>query len=112
MGRGPNLVHGRIGRNWMAVRDMDIAAQLMGIRLLPAKLLAFAVSSFYAGVAGALMVFMWLGAAEPKPSTSTCRSSSCSWSSSAVGSMIGSFLPPALIHILPIIVRAAPASLG
>ncbi|MCB1543524.1 MAG: branched-chain amino acid ABC transporter permease, partial [Rhodoblastus sp.] len=61
-----NLVHGRIGRNWMAVRDMDIAAQLMGIRLLPAKLLSFAVSSFYAGVAGALMVFVWLGAAEPE----------------------------------------------
>src|SRR5690606_37845331 len=51
-----NIVHGRIGRTWMAVRDMDIAAQLMGIRLLPAKLLAFAVSSFYCGVAGALKI--------------------------------------------------------
>ena len=61
-----NIVHGRIGRMWMAVRDMDIAAQLIGIRLLPAKLLAFAVSSFYVGVAGALMVFLWLGAAEPE----------------------------------------------
>ncbi len=60
-----NLVHGRIGRMWMAVRDMDIAAELMGIRLLPTKLLAFAVSSFYCGVAGALMVFLWYGGAEP-----------------------------------------------
>ena len=59
-----NLVHGRIGRTWMAVRDMDIAAELMGIRLLPTKLLAFAVSSFYCGVAGALMVFLWYGGAE------------------------------------------------
>ena len=59
-----NIVHGRIGRMWMAVRDMDIAAELIGIRLLRAKLLAFAVSSFYIGVAGALMVFLWLGAAE------------------------------------------------
>ena len=59
-----NIVHGRIGRMWMAVRDMDIAAELIGIRLLRAKLLAFAVSSFYVGVAGALMVFLWLGAAE------------------------------------------------
>jgi len=41
-----NLVHGRIGRMWMSVRDMDLAAELIGIRLLPAKLLAFAVSSF------------------------------------------------------------------
>ncbi|MBM3523562.1 MAG: branched-chain amino acid ABC transporter permease, partial [Alphaproteobacteria bacterium] len=50
-----NLVHGRVGRSWMAIRDMDIAAELMGIRLLRAKLLAFAVSSFYCGVAGAVM---------------------------------------------------------
>ena len=59
-----NIVHGRIGRMWMAVRDMDIAAELMGIRLLPTKLLAFAVSSFYCGVAGALLVFLWYGGAE------------------------------------------------
>src|SRR6476469_7962255 len=59
-----NLVHGRIGRMWMAVRDMDLAAELIGIRLLPTKLLAFAVSSFYCGVAGALMVFFWYGGAE------------------------------------------------
>ena len=59
-----NLVHGRIGRMWMAVRDMDIAAELMGIRLLPTKLLAFAVSSFYCGVSGAMMVFLWYGGAE------------------------------------------------
>ena len=59
-----NIVHGRIGRMWMAVRDMDIAAELMGIRLLPTKLLAFAVSSFYCGVAGAMLVFLWYGGAE------------------------------------------------
>src|SRR5919205_1075675 len=59
-----NLVHGRIGRMWMAIRDMDIAAELMGIRLLPAKLLAFAVSSYYCGVAGAAMAFLWYGGAE------------------------------------------------
>ncbi|MDP3256164.1 branched-chain amino acid ABC transporter permease, partial [Bosea sp. (in: a-proteobacteria)] len=59
-----NLVHGKIGRSWMAVRDMDIAAELMGIKLLNAKLLAFAVSSFYAGVAGAMMIFLWYGGGE------------------------------------------------
>src|SRR5262249_34140522 len=59
-----NLVRGRIGRTWMAVRDMDIAAELIGIRLLQTKLSAFAVSSFYCGVAGALMVFLWYGGAE------------------------------------------------
>ena len=59
-----NIVHGRIGRSWMAVRDMDIAAELMGIRLLSTKLTAFAVSSFYAGVAGACMMFLWYGGGE------------------------------------------------
>jgi branched-chain amino acid transport system permease protein len=59
-----NLVRGRIGRSWMMIRDMDIAAELIGVRPLATKLSAFAVSSYYCGVSGALMVFMWLGAAE------------------------------------------------
>ena len=44
----------------MAVRDMDIAAELIGIKLYATKLLAFAVSSFYCGVAGAMLAFLWL----------------------------------------------------
>src|ERR1041385_4363651 len=59
-----NLIRGRIGRMWMAVRDMDIAAELIGIKLYPTKLLAFAVSSFYCGVAGAMLVFLYLGNAK------------------------------------------------
>ncbi len=108
-----NLVHGRIGRSWMAVRDMDIAAQLMGIKLLPAKLLAFAVSSFYAGVAGALMVFMWLGAAEPE-AFNINQSFILLFMViiGGLGSLIGSFLGAALIHVLPIIVRFLPDALG
>jgi len=108
-----NLVHGRIGRNWMAVRDMDIAAQLMGIRLLPAKLLAFAVSSFYAGVAGALMVFLWLGAAEAEAfNINESFVLLFMVIIGGLGSLIGSFMGAALIHILPIIVRVAPDTLG
>ena len=49
---------------WIAIRDMDLAAELMGIRPLQTKLLAFAVSSYYCGVAGALLVFLWYGGAE------------------------------------------------
>src|SRR5204863_7255379 len=60
-----NLVRGRIGRMWMAMRDMDIAAEIIGIRPLQAKLSAFAVSSFYIGVAGALWAFLRLGSWEP-----------------------------------------------
>ena len=48
-----NLVRGRIGRSWMAIRDMDIAAEIIGIRPLRTKLLAFALSSFLCGIAGA-----------------------------------------------------------
>jgi branched-chain amino acid transport system permease protein len=108
-----NIVHGRIGRTWMAVRDMDIAAQLMGIRLLPAKLLSFAISSFYCGVSGALMVFLWLGAAEP--SAFDIRLSFVLLFMviiGGLGSLIGSFFGAALIHILPIIIRMLPDAFG
>src|SRR5258708_3375729 len=60
-----NLVRGRIGRMWMATRDMDIAAEIIGIRPLRAKLSAFAVSSFVIGVSGALWAFVHLGSWEP-----------------------------------------------
>lgn len=59
-----NLVRGRLGRSWMAIRDMDIAAESMGIRPLHTKLSAFGVSSFFVGVAGAMLFMVWLGAAE------------------------------------------------
>src|SRR5437773_11982572 len=55
-----NLVRGRIGRSWMAMRDRDIAAEIIGVRPLRTKLLAFSVSSFYCGVAGAEYVFLYL----------------------------------------------------
>ena len=108
-----NLVHGRIGRTWMAVRDMDIAAELMGIRLLPTKLLAFAVSSFYCGVAGALLVFLWYGGAE-----ATVFNINQSFTVlfmiiiGGLGSLLGSYMGAALIFILPIILRYVPERLG
>jgi len=108
-----NLVRGRIGRMWMAVRDMDIAAELIGIRLLPAKLLAFAVSSFYCGVAGAMMVFLWYGGAEAEVfNINQSFTILFMVIIGGLGSLIGSFFGAALIFILPIILRAAPAALG
>ena len=50
-----NMARGSTGRNWMAVRDMDIAAESMGVSLLRTKVQAFAISAFYCGVAGALL---------------------------------------------------------
>jgi len=108
-----NLVHGRIGRMWMAVRDMDIAAELIGIRLYPTKLLAFAVSSFYCGVAGALMVFLWLGASEAD-SFNINQSFLILFMViiGGLGSLIGSFFGATFIWGLPILLRVLPERLG
>jgi branched-chain amino acid transport system permease protein len=108
-----NLVRGRVGRAWMMVRDMDIAAELMGVRLLRTKLLAFAVSSFYCGVAGALMVFLWLGAAEASSfGINVSFQVLFMVIIGGAGSLVGSFMGAALIWILPIAIRAVPAALG
>jgi branched-chain amino acid transport system permease protein len=108
-----NLIRGRIGRTWMAVRDMDIAAELIGIKLYRTKLLAFAVSSFYCGVAGAMMVFLWLGNAESE-SFSINQSFLVLFMViiGGLGSLIGSFLGAAFIWGLPIVLRTAPGLLG
>jgi len=108
-----NLVRGRIGRMWMSVRDMDLAAELVGIRLLRTKLLAFAVSSFYCGVAGAMMVFLWYGGAEADV-FAIDQSFLVLFMViiGGLGTMIGSFFGAALIYILPIALRMIPAAFG
>jgi len=58
-----NLVRGQLGRNWQAIRDVDYAAEIIGINLYRDKLIAFAVATFYAGIAGALITFCYYGAA-------------------------------------------------
>ncbi len=109
-----NLVHGRIGRSWMAVRDMDIAAELMGIRLLNAKLMAFAVSSFYCGVSGALFVFMYLGGAEAGTEFAIRLSFLILFAViiGGAGSMIGSFLGSGFIVALPTILKFGLPAIG
>ncbi len=108
-----NLVHGRIGRMWMSVRDMDLAAELIGIRLLRTKLLAFAVSSFYCGVAGAMMVFLWYGGAEADV-FAIDQSFLVLFMViiGGLGTLIGSFFGAALIYILPIALRLVPTAFG
>jgi len=108
-----NLVRGRIGRMFMAVRDMDIAAELVGIRLLPTKLLAFAVSSFYCGVAGAMMVFLWYGGAEADVfNVNQSFFVLFMVIIGGLGSLLGSYLGAALIFILPILLRTIPPKFG
>ena len=98
-----NLVRGHIGRQWMAIRDMDIAAELMGIRPFYAKLTAFAVSSFIIGVAGALWAFVYLGSWEPLAfNIDISLRLLFMVIIGGLGSILGSFLGAAFILILPI----------
>ncbi len=101
-----NMVRSNIGRCWMAVRDMDVAAEVIGIRLMRTKLLAFAVSSFYCGVAGALYAYAYLGTVEPE-----AYGLDLSFRVlfmviiGGLGSVLGSFLGAAFIVLLPIVLN-------
>jgi len=108
-----NLVRGRFGRMWMAIRDMDIAAEIIGIRPLQAKLSAFALSSFVIGVSGALWAFVHLGSWEPL-AFSIDRSFELLFMVviGGIGSILGSFLGAAFITILPIFLNQLPGLLG
>jgi branched-chain amino acid transport system permease protein len=108
-----NLVRGRIGRAWMAIRDMDVAAEIIGIRPLQTKLLAFAVSSFIVGIAGAEYVFLYLGSAE-----TLAFDINVSFLVlfmviiGGLGSVLGSFLGAAFIVVVPILLTNVPHMLG
>ena len=108
-----NLVRGRLGRAWMAIRDRDIAAEIIGIRPLPTKLLAFGISSFYCGVAGAALVFLYLGSAE-----TLAFDINISFLVlfmiiiGGLGSILGSFLGAAFIVLVPIFLTNAPHLVG
>jgi branched-chain amino acid transport system permease protein len=105
-----NLVRGRIGRQWMMIRDMDIAAELMGVRPLVAKISAFAVSSYIAGVAGAMFVFFYLGAAEPEAFSITLSFQILFMAIlGGLGSLHGCFFGAAFIWGLPIVLRTRSA---
>ncbi len=108
-----NLVRGRFGRSWMAIRDMDVAAEIIGIRPLNAKLSAFAVSSFVCGVAGALWAFVYLQSWEPL-AFDINRSFQLLFMViiGGLGSILGSFLGAAFIVMLPIFLNQVPAALG
>src|SRR6476660_5242185 len=108
-----NMVRGNIGRQWMAIRDMDVAAEVIGIRPMRVKLLAFAVSSFYCGVAGALFAYAYLGTVEPE-----AYSLDLSFRIlfmvivGGVGTVLGAFLGSAFIVVLPIALSVGVAFLN
>jgi len=98
-----NMVRSSLGRAWMAVRDMDVAAGVIGIRLMHTKLLAFAVSSFYCGVAGALYAYAYIGTVEPEAFNLDLSFRVLFMIIiGGVGSILGSFFGAAFITLLPI----------
>jgi len=108
-----NLVRSHIGREWMAMRDMDVAAEVIGIRPVYAKLTAFAVSSFYCGIAGALWGFMHLGAWEPLAFNLTLSLNLLFMIIiGGMGSILGSYFGAAFIVVLPILLNQVPAWMG
>ena len=109
-----NLVRGAIGREWMAIRDMDVAAAVIGIRPVYAKLSAFGVSSFIVGVAGALWAFVHLGAWEPAAfSVEISFRLLFMVIIGGLGSIMGGFFGAAFIVVLPIVLNQfLPAFMG
>ncbi len=108
-----NLVRSNIGRCWMAVRDMDVAAEVIGIRLMHTKLLAFAVSSFYCGVAGALYAYAYLGTVEPEAYNLDLSFRILFMVIiGGLGSIMGSFLGAAFIVLLPTVLNMLAHALG
>ena len=108
-----NLVRGHLGRSWMAMRDMDVAAEVIGIRPMYAKLTAFALSSFFIGVAGAMWGFVHLGSWEPL-AFDVNRSLNLLFMViiGGLGSILGSFFGAAFIVLMPILLSQIPAALG
>jgi branched-chain amino acid transport system permease protein len=103
-----NLMRSETGRAFMAIRDMDVAASVIGIPMMKTKLLAFAISSFYCGVAGALYAFCYLGTVEPEAFTLDLSFRVLFMVIiGGAGSILGCFLGAAFITLFPIFLNLA-----
>ena len=102
-----NLTRGRLGRSWMAIRDMDIAAEIIGVNPLRAKLSAFAISSFFVGVSGALFFAVYLGAVEVGEVFGIQKSFLVLFMViiGGLGSIFGSFAGAAFLVLLPVALK-------
>jgi len=108
-----NMTRGNVGRSWMAVRDMDVAAAVIGIPLMRTKLTAFAISSFYCGMAGALYAFCYLGTVEAEGFNLDLSFRVLFMVIiGGVGSVLGSFLGAAFITLLPILLNVFSGALS
>ena len=102
-----NLTRGRIGRSWMAIRDMDIAAEIIGVNPLRTKLSAFAVSSFFIGISGALYFSVYLGAVEVGEAFGIQKSFVVLFMIiiGGLGSIFGSFAGTAFLVLMPVLLK-------
>ena len=102
-----NLTRGAMGRRWMAIRDMDIAAEIIGVNPLSAKLSAFAISSFFVGVSGALFFAVYLGAVEVGEVFGINKSFLVLFMIiiGGLGSIFGSFAGAAFLVLLPVLLK-------
>jgi branched-chain amino acid transport system permease protein len=107
-----NLVRSRIGRAFIAIRDHDIAAEIIGINIFRYKLLAFAISSFYAGVTGVLYTY-YLGVANYEQyQIVTSIDYLAMIIIGGLGSVLGSVFGAIFITFLPILIRYAMEAFG
>ena len=108
-----NLLRSHVGRQWIAIRDNDIAAEIIGVNIPMAKLSVFAVSSFYCGIAGGLWAFIHLQSV-------TISSFTIDMSLKVMfmvivggmGSLVGCFLGAAFIFLVPLLLNALPLLIG
>jgi branched-chain amino acid transport system permease protein len=102
-----NLTRGTLGRKWMAIRDMDIAAEIIGVNPLMAKLSAFAVSSFFIGISGALLFAVYLGAVEAGEAFGIDKSFLVLFMViiGGLGSILGSFLGAFFLIVGPVLLK-------
>ena len=102
-----NLTRGALGRQWMAIRDMDIAAEIIGVNPLKAKLTAFAVSSFFVGISGALFFSVYLGAVEVGEVFGITKSFLVLFMIiiGGLGSIFGCFAGAAFLVLLPVVLK-------
>ncbi|MCU9838889.1 MULTISPECIES: branched-chain amino acid ABC transporter permease [Ruegeria] len=108
-----NLTRGTMGRTWMAIRDMDIAAEIIGVNPLKAKMTAFAVSSFFIGISGALFFALYLGAVEVGEAFGIQKSFLVLFMViiGGLGSIFGSFAGAAFLVLLPVVLKVVGADM-
>src|SRR5439155_5722742 len=107
-----NLMRGRVGRAFVAIRDQDIAAEIIGIDIFRYKLLAFAISSFYAGVTGVLYTY-YLGVANYEQfQIGTSIDYLAMIIIGGLGSVLGAIFGAVFVTLMPIVLRYATEAFG